>query len=534
VRPRIWIPLAALAAFLAWGLWPFGDPSLAIRFDPEATRASREFLARAPARSAARPPNVVLIVADDLGKHDTSIYTPSSAPTPNLAALAAGGVTFTQGTITAPLCAPSRAALLTGRYSQRYGFELLTHARYPRNRLERFAVRYLLGGHGWKAPAGPARVPLREDLSRQGVPPSELLLSELLKKQGYATGVFGKWHLGSDAELLPLQRGFDVQYGFLDAFTLMAEPDAPDVVSIRHDDLPDRFQWFQGDRSRSPILRDGVVIEEKRYLTDAIADEAIAWIDAQKDGPFFAYVPFNAPHAPFQAPRALVDRFASEPREDRRVYLAMIASLDDAVGRVLAALERAGIAENTLVVFVSDNGGAIYTGVPDNTPLADGKFSMFEGGINVPFVARWPGRIPAGATYREPVSALDAFATIVRAASVELPADRAYDGVDLVPFLRGERAGAPHEALFWRAGEHRAIRAGSEKLIHDGRTGVRVLFDLATDPSEQRDLSAERPERVEALEAELRAWEAELVPSRWPALMERHFTVGGREFVFPL
>jgi arylsulfatase A-like enzyme len=534
VKSKILAALVGLAAVLAWLLWPNADPSLAIRFDPDATRAAREFLARPAAPSAARPPNVVLIVADDLGKHDTSVYTPSFVPTPSLEKLAAGGVTFTQGYVTAALCAPSRASLLTGRYAQRYGFEILTHDRYPRNRLERFLVQHVLATHGWQPPPAASDVPPAADLARQGVPPSELLLSELLKKQGYATGIFGKWHLGSSDELAPRSRGFDAQYGFYEAFTLMADPDDPDIVSIRRNDLPDRFQWYQGRRSNAPIRRDGVVVDEQRYLTDAIADEAIAWIEAQATRPFFAYVPFNAPHAPYQAPRAYVERFASEPREDRRVYFAMIASLDDAIGRVLAALERTGVAENTLVVFVSDNGGAAYTGIPDNTPLADGKFGNFEGGINVPFVARWPGRIAPGTTYREPISTLDAFATIARATRVELPADRAYDGVDLLPYLRGETAGAPHEALFWRAGEQRAVLAGHDKLIRDGRTGSRVLFDLAADPSEQRDRCAADPARADELDAKLRAWEAELAPPRWPGVMERRFTVGGRDFAFPI
>jgi arylsulfatase A-like enzyme len=534
MRPRIWLPLAVLAALFAYGLWPLRDPSLAIRFEPEAARAAREFLAAGTAPATERPPNVLLIVADDLGKHDTSVYAPSSTPTPTLEKLAAGGVAFTQAYVTAALCAPSRAALLTGRYAQRYGFELLTHDRYPRNRLEGLVVRHLLADHGWQPSDGPAGAPRAADIAHQGVPPSELLLPELLKKHGYATGIFGKWHLGSSEALAPLRRGFDAQYGFYEAFTVMADPEDPGIVSIRHGDLPDRFQWFRGDRSRSPILRDGVVVDEKRYLTDAIADEAIAWIGRQQDRPFFAYVPFNAPHAPFQAPRAYVERFASEPREDRRVYMAMIASLDDAVGRVLAALDRAGVAQDTLVVFLSDNGGATYTGVPDNTPLADGKFSNFEGGTNVPFVVRWPGRIAPGTTYREPISALDAFATIAAAANVGLPSDREYDGLDLLPYLRGEKTTPPHEALFWRAAGHRAVRAGQEKLIVDARTGSRVLFDLAADPSEQRDLVPERPARADELEAELREWEKRLIPSRWPPVMERRFTVGGRDFAFPI
>jgi arylsulfatase A-like enzyme len=229
-----------------------------------------------------------------------------------------------------------------------------------------------------------------------------------------------------------------------------------------------------------------------------------------------------------------VDRFAAEPDPDRRVYLAMIAILDQAIGEILAALDRTGLAGDTLVVFLSDNGAATYTGIADNAPLAGGKLMNFEGGINVPFVVRWPDRVPRGATYREPVSALDAFTTIVRAAGAALPADRPYDGVDLLPHLRGEIAAPPHEALFWRAAGHRAVRAGRHKLISDSETGSRVLYDLEQDPSERNDLSASQPALVEELEQRLREWESELVPPRWPNVMEYRFRERGRDFVFPL
>lgn len=534
MRRALLVALLLFGALAAFALWPVADPSLRIDFDPEAMRAAREFLARPPAKRAERPPNVVLILADDLGKHDVSLYAPAAVPTPNLERLAAGGVVFEKGYVTSPVCAPSRAALLTGRYAQRYGFELLTHDRYARNRLEWFVARHFFSSHGWTTAPGALRVPLREDVERQGVPPSELTLAELLRRQGYATGVFGKWHLGVGDGLLPQQRGFDEQYGFYEAFSLYADPDDPDYVGVRDEYFADRYQWYVGRRGNSAIRRNGVVIEEERYLTDAIADEAIAWIDAHRDRPFFAYLPFNAPHAPLQAPRSVAERFSDEPRPERRVYLGMIAVLDEAIGRVLDALERSGLAEDTLVVFASDNGGATYTGIADNTPLTGGKLMNFEGGINVPFAARWPGRIPSGTRYPEPISTLDAFATIARAAGVELPADRPYDGVDLLPYLRGEAQGAPHEALYWRAAGHRAILVGRRKLISDTATGARVLFDLDADPAERHDLSAAEPAEVDALEARLRAWEEPLQPPRWPNVMEYHFRIDGRDFVFPL
>jgi arylsulfatase A-like enzyme len=531
---RAWLALLLpLAAVFAWACWPQGDPRYEIRFDAEATRAAQAFLAQGEAGAALRPPNVVLIVADDLGKHDVSVYPPASLPTPSLERLAGAGVTFTAGYVTAPVCSPSRAALLTGRYPQRFGFELLTHDRYPRNRLEWWVARTFFSTHGWHA-QDELRIPRAQDLELQGLPPGEITLAELLRRRGYATGIFGKWHLGTGEGMRPERRGFDHQYGFYDAFSLYADPDRPDIANVRDEYFADRWQWWQGRSGNSAIRRNGAAIEEAGYLTDRIAEEASAWIEAQAGRPFFAYVPFNAPHAPLQAPRAAVLRFAEEPDPERRVYLAMIAVLDEAIGRVLAALDRAEVADDTLVIFLSDNGAATYTGIAHNRPLRGGKLMNFEGGINVPFLLRWPARVPRSATYREPVSALDVFATIARAAGVALPEDRAYDGVDLLPYLRGERGGAPHDTLFWRAAGHRAIRAGSHKLISDAATGARVLYDLERDPFERDDLSQQQPERVEALERRLREWESSLVPPSWPPVMEYRFHEGGRDFVFPL
>jgi arylsulfatase A-like enzyme len=531
VRP-LRLVLLLLAGLLAFALWPAGDPRFAIEFDPDATHAAQGFLDRPDGRPARGLPNVVLVVADDLGKHDVSLYEPAAVATPSLERLAQEGVTFSAGYVTSPVCSPSRAALLTGRYPQRFGFELLTHDRYPRNRLEWWVARAFFSSHGWHA-IDELRVPTARDRDRQGLPPSELTLAELLRRRGYATGIFGKWHLGWGEHALPERRGFERQYGFYDAFSLYADPDDPAYEGVRDAYFADRWQWWQGRRGGSVIRRDGVAIEESGYLTDRIAEEAVAWIRAQQ-GPFFAYVPFNAPHAPLQAPRAVAERFAAEPDPDRRVYLAMIAVLDEALGRILTALDEAGIADETLVVFTSDNGAATYTGVASNAPLRGGKLTNFEGGVNVPLVVRWPGRLASGGRYAEPVSTLDLFMTVARAAEVELPGDRAYDGVDLLPYLRGERSGPPHEALFWRAGGHRAIRAGAYKLVSDARTETRVLYDMAQDPSEQRDLSAREPARVEELEARLRAWEATLVPPRWPNVMEFRFREDGRDFVFPL
>lgn len=525
--------LLAVVPLAAWAFWPSTDATLAIHFDPAQTKAAHDFLAAPAAPAAAKQPNVVLIVADDLGKHDISVYGPSPTPTPNLGRLADAGVTFTAGYVTAPVCSPSRAALMTGRYPQRYGFETLVHDRYPSNRFEWWFMRWFLTGRGWYAP-DELRVPRYEDRERQGIPPTELLISELLKKHGYDTAITGKWHLGFGPDLLPQKRGFDYQYGFYDAFSLYGDPRDPQLIGVRDEYFADRYQWWRGRSGGSAILRNGVVIEEDGYLTEKIADEATRWITEHKDGPFFAYVPFSAPHAPIQAPRAYVERFAHIENPKQRVYFGMIAALDDAVGKVLKALDDAGVADDTIVFFLSDNGAASYAGIVDNSPLKGGKLTDFEGGINVPFLLRWPGHVPAKSTYGRPVSALDVFMTIAHAAGVALPTDRPYDGVDLIPYVRGTMRADPHDALFWRAQGHRAVRAGRYKLLSDAKTGARALYDLEADPFEEDDLLRQRPELGEELERRLRAWESSLMSPRWPNAMEYRFGDGDRRFAFPL
>ncbi|MBL8916215.1 MAG: sulfatase-like hydrolase/transferase [Archangium sp.] len=478
--------------------------------------------------------NVVLIVADDLGRADTSLYPEGRIATPNLDQLANDGVRFDNGYVTAALCSPSRASLLTGRYQQRFGHEAQPHDRYAQSGLEFFFAQLFLSTDDWKLLEH--RAPDAEDVQRQGIPKSELLLPELLHRAGYATGMFGKWHLGWNEDFQPHRRGFDDFTGFYEAYSLYADPPTRDgVINQRLPEFSDRFIWERGRTNISQFVHNGAPITDDSYSTDRFTTDAVKFIDAHKDEPFFLYLPFQNPHTPFQAKREDWDAFPDEKDPIRRTYLALIRSLDTSIGRVLAALKERGLEENTLVIFISDNGSALYTHATSSAPLQGGKFTLFEGGIRVPFVMRWPNKIPKGARYAEPVSAVDVVATIAAATELPLPTDRTYDGVDLTPFLRGEQTNAPHESLFWRAGYTSAIRSGPLKLIRDQHSNVTSLFDLAIDPGERTDLSAQRPDDVKRLLNQLDAWNAQCREPLWPAVMDYRFIANdGRAYWYPL
>ncbi len=407
---------------------------------------------------AAERANIVLIVSDDQGYADISCHDhPGEVSTPNLDRLASGGARMTNGYASCPVCAPTRAGLLTGRYQQRFGFYTASD-------------------------------------SRAGMPKSEITVAALLRKAGYASGVFGKWHLGYEPPYRPLERGFDVFYGFLG--------------HGGHD----FFKLSISDEIRS-IYRNDKPIDDTGYLTRNITREAISFIEANKDRPFFAYVPYNAVHNPIQAPEDYIRRF-SNPDLKRNTYLAMLAILDEGVGEILGTLERLGLSDDTLVIFFSDNGGARGT-TATNGKLRAYKHSVYEGGVRVPFLLKWPGRIPAGTVSDEPVISIDAFATILAAAGVEPPSDRIIDSRNIVPVLTGDLDGPLHEALYWNwfdkgTDKGRAIRMGRWKLLTD--KGGLELYDLEADLSETRNLVADKPEVVERLLGAYHGWRAELAP----------------------
>lgn len=408
-------------------------------------------------------PNIVILVSDDHGYGDISSQGCEDIPTPNIDSLGKNGVRFSDGYVSCPVCSPMRAGLQTGRYQQRYGHE------------------FNPGPPGHASP-------------NFGLPVGEITLADRLKQAGYTTGLIGKWHLGYNPEFHPLKRGYDEFFGF---------------ISGMHD------YFISDDPVRGPILRGMDRIEEEAYLTEAFAREAAAFINQHKARPFMLMVTFNALHSPLQAPEKYLARFPSIPEKKRRIYAAMTSAMDDAVGQVLDTLRKTGLEENTLIFFLSDNGGPTSLTTSRNWPLRGEKGDVWEGGIRVPFLVQWKGRIPAGKVYDQPVIALDIHPTCIAASGgkFDIPADKALDGIDLLPYLTGAKSGAPHAELYWRYGNLSAVRKSNYKLV---RVSDRThLYDLARDISEQNDLAGEKPEVVKGLQALYDKWDKQLIPPAW-------------------
>jgi arylsulfatase A-like enzyme len=341
--------------------------------------------------------------------------------------------------------------------------------------------------------------------------------------------------LGYNTSAIPTNRGFDYHYGFLEAFSLYAPVNDSNIVNFRHDDFTDRHIWNKGRKGNCAIQRNGNIIEEKAYLTDKIADESVKWLlENHQNGPFFMYLPFSAPHTPFQAKKKIYDQYAHVKDENKRVYYAMIHSLDEAVGKLLDQLDELNLTENTLIFFLSDNGGAVYTHAADNSPLKGGKFSNFEGGINVPFLMSWPKVIKPGIIYNNAVSSLDIFATICNAAAVKLPSDRNYDGVNLIPFIHQNSYMMPHPALYWRSMHHKAIRKDKWKLIWDDLGKGIALYNLEVDKSEKNNLAAAQSDIVKSLLSDFDNWDRAMIQPNWPRVMDFKIEDGDAVYYFPL
>lgn len=397
-------------------------------------------------------PNVLIFLIDDTGWGECGFQGATDIPTPNMDSIAKAGVRFTQGYVSGPYCSPTRAGLMTGRYQTRFGHEF-------------------------------------NGSSRPGLVKSETTMADRLRAAGYATCAIGKWHLGEAKGFYPMDRGFDEFYG-----TLANTP------FFR----PSNFV----DSRKSPDVQ--APNEKDFYTTDAYAERAEDWLGKQKDKPWFLYVPFNAQHAPLEASKKYLDRFPDVKDEKRKIFSAMMSAMDDAVGRILGKVRELKQEENTIIFFLSDNGGPTASTTSRNGPLNGFKMTTWEGGVRVPFCAQWKGKIPAGSTYEHPIIQLDILPTCLTAAGVAVDPAWKLDGVDLMPFLTGEKKERPHENLFWRFGEQMAIRHGDFKLVTArGGSGKPELYDLAKDIGESKDLAAAMPEKAAELQKLWDAWNAE-------------------------
>ena len=436
--------------------------------------ATAGLLLPATASAESKRPNVLVIVADDLGYGELGIQGNPQIPTPNIDSIGKNGVRFTSGYVSGPYCSPTRAGLFTGRYQQRFGHEF---------------------NPGPAQTAGQA----------VGLPVEEKTIGDRFKEAGYTTGWFGKSHLGYEPQFHPLKRGFDEFYGFLGG---------------AHD-------YFEVD-AHNPILRGTEPVKSIEYTTESFGQEAVSFIDRNKEKPWFVYLPFNAVHGPLQATEKYLARFANIEDQKRRTFAAQLSAMDDAIGTVLEKVRALGQEENTLIFFFADNGGPTAQTTSKNDPLRGFKSTTWEGGVRVAWLVQWKGRIPAGQVDDRPVIQLDILPTALAAVGVEAKPEWKLDGVNLLPYITGEKKDAPHEALYWRFGPQIAIRKGPWKLVKapSPEKGVRnreapastegaELYNLDKDIGESNNLAASEPEKVKELAAAWDKWNAELVPPKW-------------------
>jgi arylsulfatase A-like enzyme len=422
------------------------------------------------AQAETKRPNVIVIVADDLGYTDIGAQgIARDVKTPNIDALAKDGVRFTNAYVSCPVCSPSRAGFLTGRYQERFGHE-----------------------------HNPA--PELENRGKFGLPLDQVTLANAMKKAGYATGAIGKWHEGTKPEYRPQKRGFDEFFGFLGGAHgyVNSKIEAKGENSIRRGDTP---------------------VDEPAYLTDAIGREAVSFIDRHQKEPFFLYVPFNAVHTPQAAPPRYREPFKDVADQKRMMMLSMLYAMDENVGKIVKKIRDAKLEENTLIIFFSDNGGPTDANASENKPLRGYKGQVWEGGIRVPFMMHWKGQIPANQVLDQAVISLDVFPTAIAAIGATPDEKVKLDGVNLLPLVKGESKFTPHETLYWRFSPAWAIRDGDFKLLltRDGKKG---LYDLSKDIGEKKNLLEAMPEKAQELKAKYEAWAKTLPQPLWEGRQE--------------
>ncbi len=490
-----------------------------------------------PAGQAGKtPPNIILIITDDLGYSDLASYGNHHVHTPNIDSLGIQGVRFTQAYVTSPICAPSRMGIITGRYQQRFGAEFMLYDKFDPS-VKKQITRHFFSLK--KRPVGIATLKPDFFLDRSvyvtDLPAGEITIAEMLKQKGYSTGYVGKWNLSSSPDVFPDMHGFDYSYYFDGALSRYVD-DPVDTSQYINMHLPWSFSEIPAwaPRHGSTAIKEGrSIVKDPGYLTFSLAEKGIDFIDRNKTKPFFLTLSFNAPHDPFQVPKKYYERIQTETDSVRRVYSGMIEALDDAVGSVLKKLEQEGLTDNCLIFLISDNGGATYTRATDNAPLRGGKATHFDGGISVPFFVKYPNGVKARGTYSHPVSSLDIFSTIAAVSSAAMAADRAYDGVNLLPYLTNDSV-LPHQDFFWRSGYSKAFRRGDWKLYVNEKNKITYLFNIAEDREEKHNLSARHPDKLKELQDALKNWEKKnSVPPLWPSAADVLIEVNGKWYRFP-
>ena len=470
-----------------------------------------------------RPPNIILIVADDLGFNDISTFGGGVAggrvQTPGIDQLAAQGAVFNQAYAGNATCAPSRAMMMTGRYPTRTGFEF-TPTPSSMAPMVAMVANSLDNGN---PPVLTSESGRESELSyeEQGLPSEEVTVAEVLRDKGYHTAHIGKWHLGRENGSAPIDQGFDES--LLMASGLYLPEDDPKVVNAKLDfDPVDKFLWASMTYAASFNNAGDDRFEPAGYLTDYWTDEAIEVIKANKNRPFFLYLAHWGTHTPLQATREDYEAVGDIKPHRLRVYAAMIRALDRSVGRIMASLEEEGLAENTIVMFTSDNGGPGYIGLPEvNAPYRGWKLTNFEGGLRVPMFVKWPSRIAPGTRIDTPVAHIDLKPTMTAAAQAASPQGVVIDGVDLLPLATGEGAEAwSRETLFWQSGYYRAVRHGDWKLQVSERPNTSWLYNLADDPTEQKNLAQSHPDKLAQLKALLDAHKASGREPLYPYVIE--------------
>ena len=537
----IGIILLGFISFVGWqnrvSLLMFGEPILFNIMDPIAEEGLvnwSEGPNEASSDHSKRPPNIILILADDMGFNDLSLYNggagDGSLMTPNIDALGLEGVIFDNGYAANAVCAPSRATIMTGRYSTRFGFEFTPFPKIGITIMQ------------WMQDAAEEEPLLKTfidfDLASKkkkifdlGMPSEQITIAEILKDKGYYTAHIGKWHLGQMEGSHPIDQGFDDSLSMMG--TLYLPENHPDVVNSRNlNDPIDNMVWTVGRFSAS--FNKSNDFEPDVYLTDYYTNNAIKVIEKNKNRPFFLYLGHWAIHNPLQSLKSDYDLHSHSGNHTLSVYSGMIAALDRSVGKIVKTLEENGLSDNTLIIFTSDNGGAGYIELPDiNKPYRGWKLTHFEGGMHVPFLAKWPSQIKKGTRFLSPIHHIDIFHTISAAAGASVPKDRKLDGVDLIPDIQGENKEKPHKTLFWREGHHQSVLHEGWKLIKADRPNKRWLFNLNEDPTEKNNLSKDKPIKLSQLEKLLDLHNSEQAEPLWPSVVDSPMLIdkhGGQDY----